>query len=40
MHQEEKSFVVEDGEMTFPHPKKVKKHGTKKVSQAVFQLLY
>ena len=35
-----KSFVVENGEMTFPHPKKVKKHGTKKVSQAVFQLLY
>ena len=35
-----KSFVVEDGETTFPHPKKVKKHGTKKVSQVMFQLLY
>ena len=29
-----KSFVVEDGEMTFPHLKKVKKHGTKKVAKS------
>ena len=28
-----KSFVVEDGEMTFPHLKKVKKRGTKKVAK-------
>ena len=33
MHQEE-SKVVEDGEMTFPHLKKVKKHGTKKVAKS------
>ena len=33
-----KSFVVEDGEMYYL--KKVKKHGRKRVSQAMFQLLY